>query len=198
MPQDPVGGGTWVGANNAGLVFALLNAKGARGAAPTPISRGVVIPSLLDCASLEEVGWRLHDLRTDDIAPFRLVVTDRCRTTEFRWPDAAGAQAVVHGSGPLLFTSSSLGDDLVDPPRRALFEATVGASMTPAAAQDDFHAHRWPARPSLSVHMSRPDACTVSTTTIEVTRRSVRMLYHAAHSDDVGVPVGLSIERRAA
>src|SRR5215510_2217521 len=60
MPHDPKGRGTWIAANTAGLVFALLNRNGG---ARQPISRGVVIPALLGSASPDEAVTTLNSMR---------------------------------------------------------------------------------------------------------------------------------------
>jgi hypothetical protein len=194
-PQDPQGGGTWVAATSAGLVFALMNVHPPACGGAAPRSRGLVIPSLADAASLEEVAFRMDDVRPGDYRPFRLVVADRLDVLECR-VDGGGWIAEIHRiDRPMLFTSSSLGDAVVEGPRRLLFEQMLATPWDLAAQQDAFHAHRWRDRPAVSVHMSRPEACTVSTTTAEVTPRDVRMIYQPACRDG-GTPVGLVIERR--
>jgi hypothetical protein len=40
-----------------------------------------------------------------------------------------------------------------------------------------FHRHAWPARPEISVLMSRPDAATVSRTVLDVSDGAIRMHY---------------------
>jgi hypothetical protein len=204
-PQDPTGGGTWIAANSAGLVFTLLNAHSPRGTTGPVPSRGLVIPALADAATLEEVALRLEDVRPRERAPFRLLVAKRTDVAEFV-PVGDAWRATMHRlARPQLFTSSSLGDAIVDGPRRLLFEQmlrTAGPSTSlragdVAAQQDAFHAHRWRDRPAVSVHMSRPDACTVSTTVVEVTPHDVRMVYQPAHCF-AGTPVGVIIERHHA
>lgn len=196
-PQDPQGRGTWAAANGAGLVFALLNehrelAVGGRGRLR---SRGLVIPAVADAATLEEVAIQLDDVRPELFGPFRLLAADSHHVVEFSARGGRLTPALHQIDRPLLFTSSSLGDALVDGPRRMLFEQMLDTPWDLAAQQDAFHAHRWRDRPAVSVHMSRPDACTVSTTTVEVTDRDVRMLYHPAHFCG-GTPVGLVIDRQ--
>jgi hypothetical protein len=69
----------------------------------------------------------------------------------------------------LMRTSSSLGDGLVEPPRRKLFNQMMRTSAAERLrAQDRFHAHTWPRRPELGVLMSRPDARTVSRTVCDI------------------------------
>jgi hypothetical protein len=82
-------------------------------------------------------------------------------------------------TGPLLFTSSSLGDDLVLAPRRALFARMVEGQPSSRifGAQAAFHRHQWRNRPAVSVVMTRPDAATVSRTAIDIDARIVTMRY---------------------
>jgi hypothetical protein len=205
-PQDPRGRGTWIAANSAGLVFALLNAAPSQ---PAPSaegpSRGLIIPALLDCSSIDDVAWRLSGMPQDAVSPCRLLVADREHIIEAQLGSGLFHIRVHPTDRPLLFTSSSLGDGLVEGPRRALFEQMLPSRSrrsgpSPVAQdladrQDAFHAHRWRDRPAVSVHMSRPDACTVSTTIVEVTAREVRMTYEPAHCA-AGTPIGLIIDRQ--
>ena len=98
---------------------------------------------------------------------------------------------------PLAFTSSSLGDAVVEPVRRALFEALVIGAADPVVGQDAFHHHRWPDCPHVSVDMHRHDAGTQSISTVEVGPSRVRIRYEPLR-EAVGVPAWLSIERRRA
>jgi hypothetical protein len=110
------------------------------------------------------------------------VLVDDAATANMLWdgrqPQAESPRAL---EGPLMFTSSGLGDHLVEPPRRELFERSFedldGADV--ATVQDAFHRHRWPDRPELSVCTSRHDAQTVSHTVVELLPDDVRMTYRA-------------------
>src|SRR5262249_12632394 len=86
---------------------------------------------------------------------------------------------------PFLFTSSGLGDHLVEEPRRQLFAEAMGHSANPDA-QDLFHRHEWPDRSHLSVCMRRSDARTVSHTLVVLTERAGLLTYHAAPPDEPG------------
>jgi hypothetical protein len=194
MPQDPQGRGTWIAVNSAGLVFALLNVHTGQPFRAVETSRGLIIPGLADCGSLDEAAWRIDGIPRDTFAPCRLLVADDDDLIDVTLdgPREVDIHRIQH---PLLFTSSGLGDALVEGPRRVLFEQMLGTPWDLPAQQDAFHAHRWRDRPAVSVHMSRPEACTVSTTVVEVTAREVRMVYQPAHSR-VGTPVGLVIDRQ--
>jgi Transport and Golgi organisation 2 len=202
-PQDPQGRGTWIAASSAGIVFALLNVNSI---ATTPSSqfrsRGLIIPALAGCSSIDEIAWGVEDIRQEPFAPCRLIAADDAVVVVVSIGTGQREVEVYPVAQPLLFTTSSLGDALVDGPRRLLFEqmipSTAGRARGArdlAAQQDAFHAHRWRDRPAVSVHMSRPDACTVSTTVVEVSADEVRMVYQPSFCD-AGTPVGLIISRQ--
>ncbi|MFN0137616.1 MAG: NRDE family protein, partial [Phycisphaerae bacterium] len=74
----------------------------------------------------------------------------RCELSAHR-PEAdapPGAIAdVLSGARPFFYTSSGLGDSLVDAPRRELFERSFSPPLSsPTATQDAFHRHSWPDR----------------------------------------------------
>ena len=173
-PIDPVGGGTWVAANADGLAFALLNAGMPRPGPDAP-SRGRVIPVLAGARSFEEVFTRWRGLDTTRFQPFRLVVVSRHEVavlTRGR-PDPI----IVPAGRAHVFSSSSLGDALVEEPRRELLTRLLRTTPDPWVAQTRYHHHAWPDRRHLSVMMSRPDACTVSCTDVRLTPDGVTMHY---------------------
>ena len=180
FPEDPQGGGTWIGANDAGLAAALLNRHGrdapaSRGAA---VSRGLIIPTLLEHASLDAALEVVRELDPGVFEPFQLVAVQEARVGVATSTGRMLATRVSALVQPLLFTSSSLGDDRVDAPRRRLFERLVlGRADAWLEGQARFHRHRWRSRPQISVWMARADAVTVSRSVVEVTPRAIRMTY---------------------
>jgi hypothetical protein len=167
MPIDPVSDGTWVAVSDAGIVMALLNVN--QLAKPTDsvlFSRGRIIPTLLHAESFRHAQGLAGRIESDQFHPFRLVIAD------------------CHQREPLMFTSSSLGDHLVERPRQALFEQFMSHAMT-SLRQDEFHRHRWPDRPHLSVNMIRSDAQTVSYTTIDLTSDHAVLRYFPDGPDSV-------------
>lgn len=172
-PRDPKGGGTWVAAGEHGVALTILN----RNLEPAPdlvgvelASRGRIIPALIDSSDGAEAVGRLRAGTLEAFAPFRLIAVDafdagRPRVLEASW-DRAGLDVVEHGSGPVCFVSSGLGDSRVAP-RVPLFEAMVRGDPSPEA-QDAYHAHFWPDRLPISVWMARREARTVSVTRVRV------------------------------
>lgn len=170
-------GGTWIGASERGLAMTVLNLN------PTPPralpaglhSRGDLIPALVHLNSAHAVAAALHAMDLALFAPFRLIAVERPTpeeppiVAEVRW-DRVTVASAWHRP-PVCFASSGLGDDLVRE-RLPLFAEMIAAGPMDSAIQSAFHAHVWPDRPEASVMMSRADARTVSTTTLEVTRDS--------------------------
>jgi hypothetical protein len=105
---------------------------------------------------------------------------------EARW-DSQRLSTNWHDGSPVAFVSSGLGDALVEP-RLALFEEMVVRTGATAAAQDEFHAHRWPDRPQVSVMMTRADARTVSVCRVEVDARPAQSPGWAVKMTYVPVP----------
>jgi hypothetical protein len=179
MPIDPPSGGTWIAANDAGLVFVLLNANPAAPVQTGDISRGTIIPTLVGCGSVSRAVAEAQHIRADRFAPFQLLIADRHEVVDC-WPDG---DRIRHRRsclrGAILRTGSGLGDALVAGPRQALFRRTLTGAHDVRAAQDKYHRHRWPGREAISVNMRRHDAATVSRTIIEVREGSVRLSYQA-------------------
>jgi hypothetical protein len=180
LPRDPEGGGTWIAVTEVGLAFALLNVNppGQSSASSGGLSRGAVIPALLSADSIESVADMLPATAHEILRPFRLIVTDG-RT----WFEALGRLGTVMCSAhvlgePIMRSSSGLGDDMVEAPRRSLFESMFkGRDGSIESIQDEYHASRFPDHDEQSVDMSRDDARTVSTAVITVTATEVAMEY---------------------
>lgn len=183
-PADPVGGGTWIGVNDAGLAAALLNrtidaAESPRRSRRTPQrSRGLIIPKLLGCRSLTDALDMAAGLDPARFDLFRLALVQRMAAVVVTSDGLALSAETMSLSQPLMLTSSSLGDMVVEAPRRRLFERLVlqseGAWL---AAQTRFHAHQWRSRADISVRMEREAARTVSRTSITVTSRARELRY---------------------
>jgi hypothetical protein len=184
MPVDPDSGGTWIGANDAGIVCALLNVYAGSRQAVGRRSRGTVIPSLLDCDCVNTALERVLELPADNYAPFRLLVLDRQNLVECwnRGHAIHYRRQSLHEA--LMRTSSGLGDDLVTGPRMTLFEQFLSTVTDTIAAQDLCHLHQWRGREELSVRMRRGDARTVSHTVVEIREEAIRLVYRQADAPD--------------
>ena len=179
MPIDPDSGGTWIAASDAGLVFVLLNTNLGVPVSAGEISRGTIIPSLVGCATVSRALAQAEKLAAARFAPFRLLILDRYEVVDC-WPDGGRIRhRRSYLQSAILRTSSGLGDAVVAGPRRTLFQRTFNRPSDPRVSQDLFHRHQWSGREAISVNMRRPDARTVSQTTVEVRDGSVTLAYRA-------------------
>jgi hypothetical protein len=182
MPVDASSHGTWIAANDAGLVFALLNGDppGVVRAAPGPArirSRGLIIPRLVEATSVDEVRGRLGQLLWRRYPAFRLFVFGGDRFLDVR--PRIDSLAIVERPARNRFvaTASSLRPREAARLRTRLFEGVV--ARPDAELQDIFHDERWRDCPELSVNMKRTDARTVSRTVVERFDDRIEMRYHA-------------------
>jgi len=199
FPRDPVGGGTWIGANDRGLIATLLNGNPPFDhRPPQPRSRGELVRSLLSCSDLDDCERALASVDWARYPACRLVVSAAEGARSWWWDSRELASEQHPADAWLFFTSSGLGDELVAVPRRALWDEWFTPGEHPFVRQDLFHRHRWPERGELSVNMQRADARTVSCTTVSVEDSAVTMAYHAGAPDGPGADTRVVLERRAA
>lgn len=175
-PIDPLGGGTWIAVSSAGLVFALLNGYSESANTGAMKSRGLIIPSLLSADTLDDATRRVEAIEAAAFLSFRLVIVgddgEREAVSDGRRLDVRD----VREGAAWMRSSSSVRPEVVLPHRRGLFQQAC-APPPSAAAQDRFHLTRDAADAALGVLMERPDARTVSVTTVEVFATHARMLY---------------------
>ncbi|MBI3821699.1 MAG: NRDE family protein, partial [Planctomycetes bacterium] len=199
LPIDPLFDGTWIAANDAGLMMTLLNRYPGQHRQPRDASapsRGTIIPTLLSCDDLATARRLAHEIARQPFNAFGLILTDGIALTEItRTADGVQIVDTPRLQTPLLFTSSGLGDEIVGAPRRELFVQWFANEAT-IDRQDQFHRHSWPERPQVSVCMRRPEARTVSCTAIEVGPKSARMTYWPQPPDEAGLPISGEITQR--
>lgn len=185
LPIDPASGGTWIGVNEHGLALTLLNYNLPQPPTDRDRSRGVVIPALLHARSVHQVIQGLAGLEQGRMMPFRLVACDGASVMLWRSTEPVERVRVDPWDGkPVMWTSSGLGDHLVEAPRRELFESWFGDDASAYTDQQlAFHRHQWPGREPLSVCMHRDDARTVSYTTIDRAPDRITMRYHPDRPD---------------
>lgn len=186
MPIDPGSGGTWVAVNEHGLALTLLNYNLPEPPTGRDRSRGDVIPAVLSASNVQEVLDRLEVIERDRMMPFRLVACDGRSVMLWRSTEPADQVEITRWNGdPMMWTSSGLGDHLVEGPRRELFDAWFADEMPLSLTEDQlaFHCHQWPGREHLSVCMHREDARTVSYTTVDVNAEQIRLTYHPDRPD---------------
>ena len=196
-PTDPDSRGTWVAASGSGLVWVLVNLN--RGGPLLPraprLSRGQVIPALAGAYALDDVYRRFRHLELAALAPFRLLVANAEARIVFEWDGQSAASEIRPLIHPEIFSSSSLGDHLVEGPRETLFRELLACYADPWRAQDHLHQHTWPDRRHLSVLMSRAVARTVSRTVVVVDDERAQMTYAPVVDGWIGPVVSTTIAR---
>jgi hypothetical protein len=215
LPYEP-GGGSWVAVNDAALALTLINwyevefrrdgapaaaNTGAVGGARTPpVSRGIVVPALMDASGVDEARARLATLPLQNLAAFRLIVfAGRERTVrEFRW-DRRALDVLPHAWRPAHWFSSGY-----DEPRARIERENVARRARSSRDAGslrwlrDLHASHDPARGPFCFCMHRDGYETVSYTEISVTPRNVTMRYHGGPPCCVPGPVAREVLRRSA
>jgi uncharacterized protein with NRDE domain len=183
MPQDPTGGGSWIGVNDAGLVAAVLNryrlSVRDTGLRWTSASRGALVPAALACDSIETALAELRGMDAARFQPFRLVLAKGHEAALVASDTRQITVATSALDGPVMFTASSLGDFLVDAPRRRLFDWLMNDRAARLRGQVLFHRHQWADKRDISVVMQRPEAATVSRTTVDVSSGGITLEYES-------------------
>src|SRR5262245_53657517 len=131
FPVDPQSGGTWIGCNDAGVTAVILNrsSETAVCAAASTISRGSIVPAVLACSSWAETIECALALNPRVFDPFRLVIVNRRVAAVLSSNRERLSLKLTFLAQPIVFTSSSLGDRLVDGPRRRLFESLMRSAL---------------------------------------------------------------------
>ena len=183
-PRDGAAGGSWVAANEHGLVVALLNGYHDRDtAARAPggdwISRGHLVTELAACASVIELDLRLGDRDLGAFRSFHLVAFDPTEGLLASWHDGTLEQRDETTFEAPLVSSSYRFDDVAESRRARYREQVLGADTPVIDAALAYHRSHLPERGPFSACMHREDARTVSFTWIRVDREQVSMRYSA-------------------
>ncbi len=185
-PRDPQGGGSWIGVNDRGVCFCLLNARdeATRRFPDRPRSRGLVLWEILHLGSVEQVVRRFSMGEEDlaDVRAFHMVVVERGRgprpivAARLRW-NGLGATWDRH-SAPSLFVSSGFDQAGAERGRGGLWRKFLRLHPRPdASALASWLGSHDAAPGPLSVCMHRPEAATVSRTIVSVGPDGIVMSY---------------------
>lgn len=179
FPSEP-GGGTWIGINDAGVTFALINWYSvASGVLHNASSRGEVTRSMLALNEPFAVDRQLEHLRLNNTNPFRLigVFPRKDSVVEWRW-DLNRLKRVDFSWETNIWISSGFDEHGAQRQRRETFlAARLNESDDDLQWLRKLHGSHVPTRSPYSVCMHRPDANTVSYTEISVRDSMARMAY---------------------
>lgn len=179
-PEDGDAGGSWIGTNEYGLSLCLLNhyAAAATDAPPGRISRGILLTSLMDAASVADVAQRLKHVPLNEYSPFFLVALDHIAPAMVHAWDGKSMVTYDVPDDQIPITTSSFDTDNVIAQRRSRFAAMLSQhGRIDAALLGEFHASREARGDAYSVFMQREDAETVSVTHVIVSPQTVAFDY---------------------
>ncbi len=197
-PLDPDGGGTWLGANDAGLVVALLNGyrRGDVEARPWR-SRGSLVVDLLQLDDSDAVLEHLRAADLRDLRSFQIHAWSGGAALLASWDGASlRHERVERCEAPL---SSSSRDPLgAARDRETLFLRLRAECDDEAEVHRRFHASHEPVRGPTSPCMHRDDARTQSHSLVRVDPTGVEFQYHAGPPCEGATPTIARLERALA
>jgi hypothetical protein len=175
-PLDGDFGGTWVGVNEFGVSFCLMN-----GAAPARgrRSRGLLVRELLNSASITEAAAGVGVSDLSPYAPFAMVLLEPgAQTTVIEWD---GRHVAVNNARSAPLVSSSYDQAGSERARRQEFATVLGASGgLHSEALHRFHESHAGEPSAYSPCMHRRDAETVSFSRVRVTGSGIDFYYTGA------------------
>ena len=181
FPSEP-GGGTWIGLNDRGTSFALINWYAVQASVKgEAVTRGLAVHSALPTTSPAETIKALATLRLDRIRPFRLigVFPEQWQVCEWRW-NLQTLEPIDHGWLPAIWISSGWDEPGAQATRSEVFQRNLAAqSLASSRALRRLHRSHQPERGPYSICMHRHDAATVSYTEVQVTDRHGRIFYQS-------------------
>ena len=179
-PVDVLSGGTWFGANNRGVILALLNRYHAP-ETPDAISRGGIIPSALEKGGLEDIREYLHKLIFSAYNPFDLFLVGKKHIEHFSWDGEQYLAEEKSFKHWFMFTSSSLKTREVVAYRKNLFNAwnsEMGKKLTDATELlRGYHMIQFEGMETHSVLMEREKSHTKSIMQADVEGKKLSLKY---------------------
>lgn len=169
-PQDPAGGGTWIGVNEFGVSACLLNLY--VDAPPGKVSRGLLVRDALSYRTSFDAAQALVRRCLKSFAPFTMLLLDSAGPPLIVSWDSGRKVLLLDARRWKLLTSSSVAQGAAWEHRRAAFPRVRTVSALRA-----FHASHEPQPGPCSACMHREDAETVSFSHIHVERDRVRFEY---------------------
>jgi hypothetical protein len=194
-PVDPDGGGTWMLANERGLVVCLLNRwrEEAQMRGEPVRSRGRLVWETASLDYVPAVGEFLRNSSLEGVRPFTLVAFDRVGEEGWDWDGRVVRRAKL----PLPVTSSSFRSSEVTAVRTLRLQQICRGGTARPGELASYHADTEDGPSAFTVRMNRPDAQTVSRSHLRIGTGAVEWSYVEEHADlngegkviDVSLPV---------
>jgi hypothetical protein len=136
--RDRLGGGTWMAANPAGVVAAVLNRPGSLGPAAGKRSRGELPLLALARETADAAATAISALAAAEWRPFNMVVADRAGAWFLRGLGTGGPDALPLGPGLHMVTAHDPND--LASPRTARHLPRFQAAPVPRPEAEDWAA----------------------------------------------------------
>lgn len=177
-PVDQSSGGTWFGFNNCGFVMALLNRyQDTNTQAKT--SRGIIIPTLLQSNSINDINTRLNNLSLPDFQPFDLIITSLTSCHRFSWNGKDLTNTEIPLNCPFVLSSSSIDSDFILKHRYQLFDQfKQQQNQSQNTILKNFHLQQNKKDTSSSVFMSREHTHTKSLSQVVLNKDTLKYAYY--------------------
>ncbi len=137
--RDELGGGTWLGLNDFGVVAGILNRVGSLGPAPGQRSRGELVLEALDHADAAAAAAALTAIDPRAYRTFNLIIADNRDAFWLRHADESGAapvSATAIPPGLAMITAGDLNDH--DKPRLRRYWPLFEVAAAPDPDRDDW------------------------------------------------------------
>jgi hypothetical protein len=170
-PHDAEAGGTWIAVNEFGVTVSMTNQypDPVPPAPRDPVSRGLLLQSLVDARSPAVVEDRAHRLDLTRFRPFAIAAfAPTAPPLILRW-DGRTLGVERSPEDGFVLTSSGASPPGLEAIRRTVFAEAVARGGWSAETLAAVHRSHLPERGPLSVCMHRPEASTVSSCHISVT-----------------------------
>ena len=138
--RDSLGGGTWMGVNDAGVMAAVLNRTGSLGPAPGKRSRGELPLIALDMKTAKAAASALGGLDAGAYRPFNAVAADASGGLFIRGLGTGKPEIIVLRSGITMITAHDPNE--IKAPRIARYLPRFEAAASPDPDRGDWSAWR--------------------------------------------------------
>ena len=186
-PLDPDGGGTWMLANQKGVVVCLLNRWHEDDADEQPSrSRGKLVMEMAALENVPAVEERLRHEDLNGVRPFTMVGFDPVGERAWSWNGSA-----LRVERPVMpLCSSSFHFEEVAAARRQRFRELSCAERMGASLLESFHAdvNAEGGATAFTTRMCRPDAQTMSRSRVVVSAGTVKWMYLEEQAELAGAP----------
>ena len=181
-PVDGDHGGSWIAVNEFGITFSLVNryrcGQCSSETKPKPPSRGLLLTSLADCRSQEDVHSRFDSLDLPAHQPFTVAVLAPGKPSLLLHWTGRDSLVECNGETAMPLISSSFDPRGVEVYRKRLF-STLAAERGCVDLQllMDFHASHAPIPSAYSPCMHRENALTMSFSRVTVADGVIEFVY---------------------